>query len=277
MDKRHSLLVTHCSQLLSRQRTIRTEAIVLRQKEFREADRMLTVLTPDYGKLKLLAKGVRRMHSRKSGHLDLYNRVDLLLAKGRDWYIVTQADTLETYRCLREDLLRLSYAQYFVELLERFTIEDDANPEQYALLANAMRWNCDTENPMLMTHFYELQLLNQVGFRPELTHCVVSGEAVQPEDQFFDPIGGGLVRPNYGATQIGAFPISMDAVKVLRFLQRSQYEQIEQLTLRKPVAREVEQVMTKYIAALLERRLKSADFLHKVRQMTASFQPKDSE
>ncbi len=262
---------------MARDRTLRTEAIVMRQQEFREADRILTVLTPDYGKLKLLAKGIRRLHSRKAGHLDLYNRVDLLLARGREWHIVTQVDTLETYHCLRDDLLRVSFAGYYVELLERFTIENDANPEQYALLVSAMRWNCDTDNPMLMAHYFELQLLNQVGFRPELSYCVVSGEPIAAEDQFFDPLAGGVVRPQYGATQVGAFPISLQALKVIRFLQRSTYEQIEQLTLRKPVAREVEQVMTKYIAALLERRLKSADFLHRVRHMVATLTPPDKK
>ncbi|MBI4630353.1 MAG: DNA repair protein RecO [Chloroflexi bacterium] len=90
----------------SRERTFRTEAIVLRRKDFGEADRILTLFTPELGKIRAVAKGIRKPASRKAGHLELYTRSRLLVAKGRDMDIVTQAETVESYRPLREDLLR---------------------------------------------------------------------------------------------------------------------------------------------------------------------------
>lgn len=87
-----------------RARTIKTEAIVLRQQEFGEADRLLTLVTPMLGKLRVLAKGVRRATSRKAGHVELFVRSEMLLSKGRDMHLVTQADTIAPHRPVRENL-----------------------------------------------------------------------------------------------------------------------------------------------------------------------------
>src|SRR3972149_6061937 len=107
-----------------RQRLYRTEAIVLRRADLGEADRLLTLLTPERGKLRVIAKGVRKIASRKSGHVELFNRVSLLMARGRgELDIVSQAETIEASRPLRDDLLRSTYAHYAAELIERFAEE----------------------------------------------------------------------------------------------------------------------------------------------------------
>src|SRR5215472_14024187 len=92
-----------------RERTYRTEAIVLRRKDIGEADRILTLFTPQLGKVRAVAKGIRKPRSRKAGHLELFTCTRLLLAVGRDLDIITQAEGLEPYRPLRDDLLRGAY------------------------------------------------------------------------------------------------------------------------------------------------------------------------
>jgi DNA repair protein RecO (recombination protein O) len=106
-----------------RQRLYRSEAIVLKRRDYGEADRLLTVFTPNHGKLVLLGKGVRKTHSRKAGHVELFTLSTLLIAKARTWDLVTQAETIETYLPLRGSLLRTSYAYYVAELLDGFTQE----------------------------------------------------------------------------------------------------------------------------------------------------------
>src|SRR5215468_7426623 len=112
-----------------RERTYRTEAIVLRRKDIGEADRILTLFTPQLGKVRAVAKGIRKPRSRKAGHLELFTCTRLLLAVGRDLDIITQAEGIEPYRPLRDDLLRSAYGAYMVELLDRFTPEAEENPE----------------------------------------------------------------------------------------------------------------------------------------------------
>src|SRR5436305_15097079 len=114
-------------------RVYRSEGIVLKAYNYGEADHILTLFTPNAGKLRAVAKGVRRTKSRMAGHLDLFTRSSLLVARGRQLDIVTQAETLENFRAMREDLVRLSYGHYVSELLDSFSAEGLANEPLYAL------------------------------------------------------------------------------------------------------------------------------------------------
>src|SRR5512137_2502834 len=102
------------------QRSFRVEAVVLRHSDWGEADRLLTLYTRERGKVRALAKGARRIRSRKAGHLEPFTRVTLQLAKGRDLLIVSQADTLDAYLPLGANLVKTGLASYIVELLDRF-------------------------------------------------------------------------------------------------------------------------------------------------------------
>jgi DNA repair protein RecO (recombination protein O) len=108
---------------LNRSRTYRTEAIVLKAQDYGETDKLLTLLTPQVGKLRAVAKGVRKPNSRMGGHLDLFTRSNLFLARGRNLDIVTQAVALEHFTAMRHDLARSTYAHYVADLLDGFTVE----------------------------------------------------------------------------------------------------------------------------------------------------------
>ncbi|MEW5831025.1 MAG: DNA repair protein RecO, partial [Chloroflexota bacterium] len=99
---------------MEKPRSFRAEAIVLRHSDWGEADRMLVLFTRQQGKVRALAKGARKIRSRKAGHLEPFTRVTLQLAAGRDLLIVTQAETLEAYQPVREDLVLTGYAAYLV-------------------------------------------------------------------------------------------------------------------------------------------------------------------
>jgi DNA repair protein RecO (recombination protein O) len=250
----------------SRERTFRTEAIVLRRKDFGEADRLLTLFTPEAGKIRAVAKGIRKPRSRKAGHLELYTRSNLLLAKGRDMDIITQAVTVDAYRPLREDLLRSTYGSYCIELLDKFTPDEAENKPLYDLLVVALGWLADARDLALATRYYELQLLGMAGYQLELFYCVVKGEKVLAEDQFFSPADGGVVCPNCGEERDGAFRISLNALKVLRFMIRSPYDSLRDLKLSAGVQSELERVTQRTITYHLERQLKSVEFLKHVRR-----------
>jgi hypothetical protein len=88
----------------SRERSFRVEAVVLRHSNWGEADRLVGLFTREMGKIRAIAKGVRKLRSRKAGHLEPFTRTSLLLARGRDMFIITQAETIKAYMPLREDL-----------------------------------------------------------------------------------------------------------------------------------------------------------------------------
>ncbi|MBI3360749.1 MAG: DNA repair protein RecO [Chloroflexi bacterium] len=251
---------------MPRERVYRTEAIVLRRRDFGEADRLLTLYTPERGKMNALAKGARKPTSRKAGHVELYIRSELLLAQGRDLDIVTQAETVDSYRPLREDLLRTSYASYCVELLDKFTVENVENQPLYELLGAALGWICTARDLQLTTRYYELQLLSLVGYQPELYRCVSRGEVIQAEDQFFSVADGGVLCPACGPQRPGAVPISQAALKLMRYFQSNSYDRVAALNVRPLVHAELERVLHRYITYILERQLKSVQFLRLVRR-----------
>ena len=125
-----------------RQRSLRLEAVVLKHSDWGEADRLVWLFSREQGKLRAIAKGARKPRSRKAGHLEPFTRVSLQVARGRDLPIITQAETLEAYLPLRDDLLRTTYAAYAVELLDRFTYEEGEHQGLYRLLTETLDRLC---------------------------------------------------------------------------------------------------------------------------------------
>lgn len=253
--------------MTSRERVIRTKAVVLRRQNLGEADRLITVYTPAHGKLKAIAKGVRRPQSRKAGHLEPFMQVDLLVARGRDLDVVTQAEGIETYVNLRQDLELLTLAAYVVELLDRFTIERDENRSLFRLLINTLdRLNQGAE-PDAVLRYYELRLLELTGYRPELNLCVGCGNELKPQDQFFSIHAGGVYCPSCGPGMEGARRISLSALKVLRHVQRNTFAAASSARIRQEVYRELETLMEDYLSYILETKLNSPSFLRRIRRI----------
>jgi DNA repair protein RecO (recombination protein O) len=248
-----------------RERSIRVEAVVLRHMDWGEADRLLWLFTRELGKIRAVAKGVRKLHSRKAGHIEPFTRVSLLLARGREIMIITQAEAQDTFPLLRQDLLRMGYASYIVELLDRFTYEEGQNVPMYNLLAGTLTRLCTEVDTSLVIRYYELRLLDFLGFRPQLSHCVRCGNEIQPEDQYFSAAQGGVMCPSCGANTPGVRPISMQALKYLRHFQRSSYAEAKRAHPSASQYREIETLVQHYFTYLLERELNTPEFLRRVK------------
>ena len=254
----------------SRERVYRTEAIVLRRIDFGEADRLLTVFTPERGKIKLIAKGARKPASRKSGHVELFSHGLFLVAAGHELDIITQAETCEPYRALREDLLRTTYAYYVAELADAFTAERDENRPVFDLLKDAFGWLCSAEDLQLAARYYELHLLALVGFQPQLFVCGGCQKLLEPEVNYWSAADGSVLCAGCGHDRPGTSELSVNALKVLRFLQTRPWESCRLLKLSGATQAEVEQAMARYVTYHLERKLKSVEFLHHLRRQMAA-------
>jgi len=268
------LLAVKYSLTMSKQRTFRSEAIVLRRRDFGEADRMLTLYSREFGKIQALAKGARKPQTRKTGHVELFMRTNFLFARGRNIDIITQAELVEAYPALREDLVRATYASYAVELLDGMTAEGDHDLRKYELLSKALGWLEKTDDVRLAARFYELRLLSLAGFQPQLFHCVSCKEPIEEQDQFFSADRGGLLCPGCWKADSRALSLSAAAVKVLRYLQTRSWETVSVLHLRGTLHAELEGVMHHYLRYVLERNLRSVDFLYRLRQEAALFSSK---
>jgi DNA repair protein RecO (recombination protein O) len=248
------------------ERSFRTQAIILKRRDFGEADRLLTVLTPEHGKIDLIAKGARKPNSQKTGHVELFTRADMLVHRGRELDIAVQAEMIAPYLEIREDLQRGAYASYCAELLDRFaTAGEEDFADLFQLMDDTLGRLCLDSDPRLAARYYEMHLLDLVGFRPELNECVVSRETIRPENQFFSYTLGGVVSPGSAPEGTGLVPIAMVTLKVLRHLQRSEYTHIKSLNISLPLHDDLERIMLGYITHLLERKLQSIDFIRRIR------------
>jgi DNA repair protein RecO (recombination protein O) len=253
--------------MTKQERHLRTHAIVLRRRIYREADWMLTLFSPTYGKFDAVAHGARKITSRKTGHVELFACVDILINRRKEPGIVSQVELIEPFLPMREDLVRGAYATYAVELLDKLTQFEDTDAEPlYQLFYQTLSQLCTAPDPRLVLRYYELHLMEQAGFRPELNDCVMSGEPIEPVAQFFSYADGGVVSPKFGQHSFNFIPISFNALKLLRHMQRSPFQQVASLRLEDSLLLEVEHLLLGYITHILETHLQSVDFIRRVRR-----------
>jgi len=209
-------------------RVYSTEAIVLRRLDYGEADRIVTVLAPTYGKLRAIARGSRRTTSRLAGHLEPFMRSQLLLATGRDLDTITQAESRERLDHLSTDLWHATAAWYMAELLDRFLEDGEPHPATYHLFLRTLReldtgaQSPDASRGWLALRYFELHLLDDLGYRPSLHDCVSCGRALQPVDNGYNAELGGAVCSE--CMRYAQRPLSLPVLKVLRLLQTSSWE-----------------------------------------------------
>lgn len=252
------------------ERSFRTKALILRRRDFGEADRLITVLTPERGRFDAIAKGARKPNSTKTGHVELFTRADVLIHKGRSFDLAVQVEMVEPFLPLREDLIRGAYASYAAELLERLTEAGEEDPQPlYHLLNDTFERLSNDPDPRLALRYYELYLLDLAGFRPELQHCVIGRDIIEPQNQYFSYAGGGVVCPAHGADNPVVLPITVPTLKLMRHMQRSPYSHVRALVIEPALHDDIERVLLGYILYLLERKLESVDFIRQLRRQTA--------
>lgn len=250
---------------MEKPRSFRAEALVLRHADWGEADRLLTLFTREMGKVRALAKGARKLRSRKAGHLEPFTHVRLLLASGRDLFIVTQADTVDAHLPLRENLERTGYAAYAVELLDRFVYEEGENQILFRLLLETLSRLDSEPDPWLVVRYYEMRLLDALGFRPQLFRCANCEAEILPQDQYFAAAQGGVLCPRCGAGLPGVRPVEVETLKYLRHFQRSSYLVAKRANPNALRRKAVEDLMQHYLTFLLEKGLNTPEFIRQVR------------
>jgi DNA repair protein RecO (recombination protein O) len=195
----------------------RDEGVVLRTHKLGEADRIVVLMTAGHGKVRAVAKGVRKTKSRFGGRLEPPNRASLLLYQGRELDVVTQAETIEHYPALRDDLDRLTDAISLVEAVDQVAQEGEPNAALYRMLIGALRAlaGAEVRSPLLVAAFY-WKLLALEGVAPVLDGCVrcgTGGAGPGPATQVtqvtpvplvsFDPVeGGALCRDHRRGTAL---------------------------------------------------------------------------
>ena len=264
---------------MSTGRLYRTEGIVIGRRDQGEADRVLRLCTPA-GKTDVLAKGARKLRSRKAGHIELFTRSAFVLSRVPNyWDIISQAETLDPHAALRGDLLRGGYARYAVEILDRFFTEGEGGTAVFDLLDHTLTWLCEHDELDAVIRFYEQHLLGLAGFRPELFRCVgthdehvllrADGHGDDRRPFGFAPeLGGALCLDCYDARKRegDVLPLSPNALRLLQGCQRGSFTEVAARPISTGLHRQAERLMRHYITYHLEQDVKAGAFLRQIKR-----------
>lgn len=209
-------------------RGFKTEGIILKRRNFGEADRILTVFTPDKGKISVLAKGVRRITSRRAGNVELLNRSLMYLHQGKNFWILTEAESLNTYQELKEDLKLSIYAYHIIELVDKLTAENQEDVRIYTELVEVLK-RLERNPRQILVRAFEAKILSNLGFISFL-----------------------------GAKTQG------DTGKILEKLEILSWDEIEKMKVDEKQALELERVLRYHVERVIEGTLKSRRFLKKL-------------
>lgn len=205
------------------------EGIIVKRSNFGEADRILTIVTPFKGKIKVIAKGVRKITSRRGGNVELLNKVRLHIFQNKGMPILTEVESLSTFPKIKNDLTLSAYGSHLAELAERLLPEDQASPAAYNLLATALHL-LETNPRQIFIRAYEIKLLSVLGY--------------------------------WGIKEIG---VTREMKDILEKLQRESWKEIEKMEINKNQALELERILRYYIEKVLESSLKSMKMMEKLK------------
>jgi DNA repair protein RecO (recombination protein O) len=227
----------------------RDTAVVLRTYKLGEADRIVVLLTEEHGKIRAVAKGVRKTGSKFGARLEPMSHVKLLLYQGRELDIVSQAESVETLAPMLVDLDHLTAGIAVLEAADQMSLDREPAPQLYRMVVGALRTIAERGGPLVVPAFY-WKLLAADGLRPELDMCVRCGEDTQLVA--FDMDQGGALCRN---CRTGA-PLSEDALETMRMILGGRLNEALEL----PASRTTHEVMAHATRALehhIERRLRT--------------------
>ncbi|MBV1892877.1 MAG: DNA repair protein RecO [Ilumatobacteraceae bacterium] len=230
----------------------RDTGVVLRTYKLRESDRIVVIHTAENGKVRAVAKGVRKTKSKFGARLEPMSHVRLLLYRGRDLDIVSQAEAVESLSPLLSNLDCASQGLAVVEAADQLSLERDPNPHLYRMLVGVLRTIAASPSPLNVAAFYWKLLANE-GMRPELDRCVRCSMS-DADAQFvaFDLQEGGVLCRNCRSGQA----ISPAAIVVLREILGGQLARALAQP-ESPTSHEVSALATKALEFHIERRLKA--------------------
>ncbi len=245
---------------------IKTDAVVLKQSKFGEGDRIITLFTKKLGKVQAVSKASGRGKGKYNSGIQLFSYGEFVLFKGRDLFQITQVDLGDSFYAIREDVTKLAYGAYVLELTLATIGEGQTNNRLFDLLVKSLYvFSKSKRNMETIIKAYEMKLLYYSGYKPELEHCVHCGTSELGSSRFSSSEGGILCR-NCFQQDLYAMKISPVTIRVMQYLITQDLEQIAKLMIRPEVMEELDKITRNYIGTHLEKSaFKSLEFLNHIK------------
>ncbi len=239
---------------------VKTSGIIIKRMNYGEADRILTILTSDHGKIKAIAKGSRKILSKLGGSLEPFCLVDFIFHEGKSFYIVTSAIVQNHFEKVHFEIDKTAKAFYIGELLDKFLEEKQNHPEVFELFSRYLENLENADDPILIPVF-SAKILEAVGFKPEVSECLHCRQKLQPTQNYWDDVEGGVIcqdcHDKFGHGQ----KVSNDIIKILRLIFSPEFKVGSKININDKYKNQTGAVLESYIEGVLERELKSKKFM----------------
>lgn len=241
----------------------KVDAIVLKSRDMREADKILTLYSIQRGKQRAVAHGAAKPNSRKRGAVQPFCYSSFMLHRGKELDSVSQAELHEAFPQLRYDLDRLTSAAYVTELTDGFVEEGEPNQVIFGLLLGTLHIIAEGDAE-LATRAFEARLIDYAGFKPDLDFCSGCGEPLQGTKVKFGMQQGSLLCNTCASFEKKIYVFNRGTIEVLKTLYRWDLSKLHQLKVPGVLRKELSNLLRAYIEYHLEKRLKTTEFLDRL-------------
>lgn len=241
---------------------INTEGIVLRQINFKESDKILTVFSRNNGKVQVIAKGARRPKSNLFSSAQIFTYGEFVLYKGKNFYHLNQGEVINSFYGIREDLAKLAYATYLIELIDAGVMEEEPNERLFQLLIKSLLTLIGMkENYLKLIVAFELKFITFIGYRPQLSRCVTCNTIISDKIRFSVKFGGVQCEDCF-KKDIHSFDINKEILNDMNKLLFVRLENLSKLKIDMGNMIKIHKLMVKYILGHLGKsRFKTLEFI----------------
>ncbi len=238
--------------------------IILKSQDFFETDRILTILTEKKGKVRAVARGIRKPTARLSGSLEPLSYCNLILVEGRkDLDIISGAEIIASFKHIRHDLRKTATAYFLTELVDKLVGEKEKQPAIFWQLKKALE-KMDSTKPVnleLLADWLVANTLSNLGYHPEIKICQGCHNQVKAKSgkNYFSPRSGGTLCSDCVDQDNQARLISLENLKVLKLLLDYDLDIIDKISPKN--GRELSQILEQYLEFITERKINSSQFL----------------
>jgi DNA repair protein RecO (recombination protein O) len=232
---------------------IKTEGIVLGEMKFKDSSKIITLYTKKLGKIPVLAQGVYRPKSQLLAATQSFSLSEFCLKKGKNFYYIIQADLIDSFYSIRENIERLAYGFYLLELVEKATPDEEENQKLFLLLEKGLLSLANMDKDFVrFIAAYELKFISFIGYRPYLDNCVVCNSDIGNDNIKFSIVLGGVLCSNCLSSDFSSKPINHEIIDCLNILMYTALDELYKVNILKEVLNRLHKLLVEYILFNIE-------------------------
>jgi len=240
---------------------IKTEAIVIKEMNYSESSKIITLYSLNEGKIRLIAKGSRRIKSKFASAISLFNYLKIIYyeKEQKELFTLSEADIIESYHNIHTNLKTFAYASLFIEAIDKGTSDYDSNPRIFSLLLNFLRLINKSKKPQEITTLFLIKLLSLIGIQPIIQHCVKCSSTERLNS--IDIEEGGVICPKCMDKRKSYEHLTTGSLKILQKVPETKIPRISVLRISENQLQSLFELLMKYYSYYLEGEFKSLGFI----------------